>query len=396
MRYLKQSLNSSWSSRVAQMNKIDIAFSIFVLLLAFSYYYYISAMVVPRWDGAAYLENAQNWIRGEPIFEPFRPQLLSWIMGAIWIVGGENWEPMKYLQAGFTVGAGVIFYITLRKYKGGLFAFAVVSLTMLNAIIFNTSAQIYTEGIALFFLVLTLYIVKSKRPRLWPLSGISAALTFAARYPIIIQALAIVVVETIIQRNHRIFARAMMGAVPIISLVVIVIFLKTGAFQVALDKDSGLTTQLSPFYVLNSISIWGYAILLVPIAFLFKRTFRDKYNYTFIAWFLVALIFWSANATNHQERFTFQFTPAVYFLAILAIENIMKSNFLRASQKPISGSPIVTATPKTGDSMTLSKPIVEHSPNSKRAKRVPIPNMPGYYNKEGEPLNVIYQEGYDD
>jgi hypothetical protein len=319
-------------------------------------------------------------------------------MAAIWTFSGENWEPMKYLQAGFTIGAGVVLYLTLKKHKGSLFAFGVVSLTMLNARIFYTSGQIYTEGVALFFLVLTLYFVKNAKPKFWPLGGISAALTFAARYPIIIQALAIVAVETIIQRNLRIFTRVMMAAVPVFALVVLAIFIKTGGFEVALEKDSSLTSNLSPYYIVNSVSIWGYAILLVPITFLFKRTYTDKYNYTFIAWFLVAIVFWSANAANQQERFAFQFTPAIYYLAILAIENILKSRLsVNYFKRPVSrdGSPEL-------ETLGTDQPVFHkgaianrHYPNDEE-KRIPIPSLPGYYRKEGELENIIYQDGFDD
>ena len=60
----------------------------------------------------------------------------------------------------------------------------------------------------------------------------------------------------------------------------------------------------------------------MPISLLFRRTYTDKYNYTFIGWFLVGFLFWSAIAENQQERFMIQVTPAVYFLTVLAIQSI--------------------------------------------------------------------------
>src|SRR5881628_2397269 len=103
MQYLKSASSLKMYLEMVRMHKIDTAFAMFSFMLAVSYYFYVSEMVVPRWDGAAYLENAQNWIKGEPLFEPFRPQLMSWMMAIVWTVSGENWEPMKYLQAGFTI-----------------------------------------------------------------------------------------------------------------------------------------------------------------------------------------------------------------------------------------------------------------------------------------------------
>ena len=94
----------------------------------------------------------------------------------------------------------------------------------------------------------------------------------------------------------------------------------------ALGKDTTVTTSLSPFYLVNSIDIWGLAFLLAPIALLQKRTYTDSFNHVFIAWFIISIIFWSLSSDNHQFRFTIQFTPAVYYLSLLAIENIVKSN----------------------------------------------------------------------
>jgi len=319
--------------RFLKRRVFDVAYLVFTLFLALYYAIYISAMAVPIWDGAVYLENAEDWLAGDPLYEPFRPPLLSWIIAGIWAVSRvEDWTIIKYLQAGFTMGAGIMLYLTLRKHKGGPFAFGVASLTMLNTQVFYNSALILTEGISLFFLTLTLYFSKTeniKRMRLTGIgSGLSLALTFAARYPIVLQAITIIAVEALIRRNHRLLENAMIGAIPVLSAIALLVFLKTGTFAVALEGDTNLTILLSPFYVINSISIWGYAILLVPFAFLFKRTFEDKYNYTFIAWLIVSFLFWSANTSNHQERFGIQFAPAVYFLALLTIENIVKSKFI--------------------------------------------------------------------
>jgi 4-amino-4-deoxy-L-arabinose transferase-like glycosyltransferase len=327
---------------ISRFNKTDIAFGIFMVVLAGYYSYYISMMGSPIWDGAAYLENAKDWFDGSPLHEVFRPPLISWIISAIWKVTGENWLIIKYVQAAFTMGAGIILYLTLRKHKGSLFAFGVSALTMLNAQVFFWSTQILTEGISLFFLVLSLYFLKDSKPKSWPLAGVSIGLTATARYPIALQGMVLLIIESLVQKNYRIFVRAMTGLVPLIMIVVFVMFLKTGTFEVALSKDTQLGLALSPFYIVNSIEIWGWAILLVPVSLLFKRTYADRYNYTFIAWFVVALLFWSANTNNYQERFAFQFMPAVYYLAVLAIENILKSEntFLhRITQKKKSFTP---------------------------------------------------------
>ena len=195
---------------------------------------------------------------------------------------------------------------------------------MVNATVFVWSTQILTEGVALFFLVLTLYFLKGKENH-WFLAGITIGLTFASRYPIIIQALAIFVVESILVKKPKVILRTILGATLVITIVIVAIYLKTGEFETSLPKDSALTVFLSSFYLINSVDIWGIAFLLVPISFLYKRTYADKFNYSFIAWFVVSMLFWSANSANHQYRFAIQFTPAVYFFAMLGIENFLRS-----------------------------------------------------------------------
>jgi 4-amino-4-deoxy-L-arabinose transferase-like glycosyltransferase len=257
-----------------------------------------------------------------PLSQIFRPQLISWFIAGVWTFTGENWEIAKYMQAAFTLGAGVILYLTLRSHKGDLFALGVVALTMLSVQVVVQSTKILTEGVSLFFLVATLYFLKSGKPNHWFLAGIMVGLTFAARYPVVLQAITLFVIESLVRKDWKLSVRAVSTAVPVILIVIFVIFMKTGTFEMALSKDTNFTYILSTFYLEHSIENWGLAFLLLPVAFIFKRTYADRYNYAFIAWFIVALLFWSANSINHQSRFVIQFTPAVYYLIMLAIEHL--------------------------------------------------------------------------
>lgn len=306
--------------------KIDIAFAGFCILLISGYNYYLSLQQVPSHDAAFYLLNARDWLTDKPLDEHYRPPLLSWIIAGVWSISGEDWVIVKWLQPIFTIGSGVVLYLLLRKHKGGLFAFGVTALTMTQESLFLATGYIQPEGLALFFLVLTIYLLKVLKEKYWFLAGVTIALTFASRYPVFVQAAAIFLVETIIVRNARLAYRAILGGVPILIVVVSAVYLKAGIFQIALGKDTTVTASLSPFYLVNSLEIWGLAFFLVPIALLQKRTYKDSFNYVFIAWFIVSLLFWSSSSENHQFRFSIQFTPAVYYLSVLAIENIFKSN----------------------------------------------------------------------
>jgi hypothetical protein len=306
----------------------DILFGLFFIALLLRYYYFVSALETPMWDGAVYLENARDWLTGARLFEPYRPPLLSWLISLVWSLGGEGWEAVKFLSPAFTLGAGALLYITLKRHKGGLFALGVVSLTMLNAQVFFYSTQIYAEGLSLFFLVATLFFLKEGRPNHWFLAGITIGLTFASRYPIVLQAVTLFLVESLIRKDWRLVLRTVGGALAVMVPVVLAVVAKTGEFQMALPKDTSFTPFLSGFYLLNSLNIWGLAVILVPFAFIFRRTYADRYSYSFIMWFAMSLLFWSANSDNQQFRFVIQFTPAVFYLALLSVENLVKTSFL--------------------------------------------------------------------
>lgn len=314
--------------RVVKSNKFDIAMILFIAGLAIYYHFYISQVEFPFWDSALYLENAQNWLRNEPLEAAYRPPIISWIIAGTWSITGEDWFFAKYIPAIFTLGAGIILYLTLKKYKSDLFAFGVTALTMLNPFVFIWSTQILTEGVSLFFLVLSLYFLKGEKQYNWILAGIAMGLTFGSRYPIFLIAIALFIMELIVRQGvkKRFFTNTLIGLVPIILLIIMTVYIKSGSFSVAIENDTRLGLLFSPFYIENFVPIFGFISILVPIAFLFRRTYVDKYNYTFIAWFIVGFLFWSAISGNQQERFMIQLTPAVYFLAILAIENIWKQS----------------------------------------------------------------------
>src|SRR5215216_477704 len=304
------------------LRRTDFIFIICYSLFSVFFFIFISTLTVPEYDSADYLLNARNWFSDKDLLSSIRPPLISWIIACVWSITGENWVIIKYVIPSFSLAAGLFLYLHLRKYKGGVFAFGVVALTLLNAHVFFWSTQILTEGLSLFFLIMTLCFIKSDKKNYWLLAGIAIGLTFASRYPIAIQAITIFIVESFIRKDMKLILRTLAGALPVIILVTFAVYLKTGTFSGAIPEDTQFSYPPSLFYVSNWSDIWGYAFLFVPLAFLFKRTWKDKYNYTFIMWFLVALVFWSSNANNHQERFIVQFAPAVYFLVVLAIENI--------------------------------------------------------------------------
>ena len=284
----------------------------------------VYSIQVPAGDGLDYLMNGVRWLSPHSLFSPFRPPLISWIVAGVWTITGQDWLIIKYIIPTFTIASGIILYKLIRRDRGSLFALGVTVLTLTNIQVFIWGSFILTESLSLFFLLLSFYFIRSNRKIHWFLAGVALGLCFASRYPVVIQALSIIVVESVLRKNYKIITYSLLGGAPTAILVILAIILKTGTFSGAVVQDTQLTTFLSTFYIANSVDIWGYAFLLVPIAFLFRRTYTDRKNLTFIIWFIVGLLFWSANFSNHQTRFAIQFTPAVYYLVILAVENISR------------------------------------------------------------------------
>jgi 4-amino-4-deoxy-L-arabinose transferase-like glycosyltransferase len=290
------------------------------------------------WDGAVFLLNAQNWLNNSDLFQVYRPPLISWIMSGIWFLTGQNWVTTKYVQTIFTIASIFLLYFLLKRKKGALFALGVSALTLSNSQLFFYTAQIRTEGISLFFLILTLYFFEGTKRTHWVMSGISIGLSFAARYPILLQSLVIFAVESILKKDLMSTIKSIIAISLVILAVIFVVYVKTGTFQLALDKDSDFGNTLSSYYLVNSIQIWGPAIILLPVAFLFRSTFKDKFNYIFIAWFMISFLSWSTNSSNHQFRFMIQFMPAAYFLVMLTIENLVRydgNNFIFVRSKQL-------------------------------------------------------------
>ena len=64
------------------VHKMDIIFVIFSIMLSIYYVVNIIQIKVPIHDAAVYLLNAKSWLTNSPLYENFRPQLLSWIIAA--------------------------------------------------------------------------------------------------------------------------------------------------------------------------------------------------------------------------------------------------------------------------------------------------------------------------
>ncbi len=309
-----------------KQHRIDIAFTIFIALLSVYYGFYSPAASTAE---NAYLANARSWLSSGNLPDASVPPLVPWMIAGIWNFTGENFFILKMLGLVFLEAAGIILYIIIRRYKGGLFSFGAAALAMLNVYMLSQSGQIYADGLSLFFLVAMLCFLKSETPKHWFLSGIMLGLALATQYLVGLQALAVFAAESIARRKEKLATRTVLGALPVIASVLYLVISRTGTFKIGLGS---IAMNIFPTpssllaYFMKSADIWGFVFLLLPLAFLFRRTYVDKYNYAFIAWLFSSLLL--AAAFGSGRSIIIQATPAVYFLVMLGLENIVKHKLL--------------------------------------------------------------------
>ena len=285
-----------------------------------NYITFINTIHVPIWDGAVFLLNAHQWLNNTNLSEIHRSPIFSWIIDAIWVFTGENWTSIKFVQMAFTMAGIILLYGLLRKRKSALFAFGVSVLTLSNANLFFYTSQIRSEGLSFFFVILTLIFLESSRKRKsWLFTGISIGLTFGTKYPIILQSAVVFIIESIRKKDAKFSIGVILVTISVIVLIISIVYIKTGMFDMNIQRNSFSFTHLP-----NALSIWGPVIVLLPITFLFKSTYKDKFNYIFISWFVTSLIASLWSVSSYQNWLFIEFMPSTYFLAILSIENLVK------------------------------------------------------------------------
>lgn len=299
----------------------DVIFVIMLLIFIALQVDYVSKLTSPGWDGGVYLENAKNWEEGAEIYQPYRPQLISMVAAPLFTVFTEVevFEIFKWSSLFFAVLSIVLLYIILKEDETGIFALGVCLLILFNKYFFYHTSQIYTENISLFFLVCVLYYSRKKNTAAYVMAGALMGLTFASRYPIVLQAGIIILISNILRKDTKGFFVSAGAAFVIGATYIATIIIKTGSFSVGHGADMKFHF-ISTFYLENVFEIFGPVFLLVIMGLFFLK----KRDFVYVGWALAAFIFWSLNATNHQIRFSIQWMPAVYYLGMVAIREVME------------------------------------------------------------------------
>jgi hypothetical protein len=302
--------------------------------------YYISQQLVPVWDGAVYLLDAHDLLAGQQLYEWFRPLLLPGIIALVWSLTGENYLFVRFFNLIFTLATAGVLYYSIRFQFGRLLSIlgAVVYLTSYQILIW--SDQILVHGLTSLFLVLAvLALRKDDYPRSVA-GGVFACLACLARYTSVAIAFPIVVAYAIDHRRPKIMAATVLGAgVTLLLYHLAFPFVLPNFLSIYLTYgESTVVSAPWYYYLTNWYTIFGFLSLFALAAILLPSTYKSISSRPWAFWLVGSLLFFTIT-TNKQDRFTFEWTPAVVYLAFL---------FLLKVKEGLSGEGIFAPTSPSG------------------------------------------------
>ena len=307
-------------------------------ILLFTTLYFINAFeyAFPIWDGASYLENAKDLLLGLPLYEKFRPQLISFITAIIWSIIGINWGVIRVLSPIFFSLAITLIYLSLRD-ENKILAYLTIIFTSICPVIIEWTPHILVHALALLMVSLTYYsLIKDKW---WSpyLAGLACGLTFMARYPIVVIPASMIIFYMFVDKRYRESILSVLIASFLISTYVMWMTSREGVFLLGLAKDVSLKItdlRFSFYYLENGDKIWG-PIFIFSIFSAFYIIFRDgsRAAKLMLIWTVAPFLLWSIHPTNLNMRFTYEFAPAVVYLGLYFMFRALKKTRLAFSSK---------------------------------------------------------------
>lgn len=321
--------------KITESLTLAATFSLFLIFKLYMVY----KIDIPIWDASAFLVNARNMLHGEPLYEWFRPPLVSALIAFIWAIGGENLLIVKPLDTLFTTGSAVILYLILRRH-GVRHYIAIIAATL-----FLTSTQvllwsdyILSHAPTTFFTLLMVFFLfppRSSSPHLPHtmifLGGISASLAFFSRYTTLVTVAAIFFTWFASHRRLSYLFAFLVGALTPVIIYTGVRGIGVDQFAVELmniytihGANPGDPSSESPLYYVEKY--WpNFKVLgLLALPAIFQRSsYTDRNARVWIFWLASALIF-GALTSNRQLRFTFEWVPAISALAALSLQRIVE------------------------------------------------------------------------
>lgn len=300
--------------------------------------YYINFRVAPVWDGGVYLLLARNMLSGQQLYEWFRPMLFSTIAAGVWSLTGENFLFVRYFNLTYTLISATILYFIIRDEKGKWLAFAGMALYATSLQVLIWSDHILVHGLTTLFSLLTLWALKKYNPQRWFLGGIFATLAVFARYTSVVIIAPIALAFLIHHKQVRLIVAAAVGAaIPLVVYHVAFPFVLTRFVEIwfRYGQSTGVP-QPWYYYFANWYALFGILGLLAVPVLLMPSSYKSIATRPWTFWLLGSLVFFMITI-NKQDRFTFEWTPAVVYLGVTGLEKahaLLCRGFL-------TGSPLV-------------------------------------------------------
>jgi 4-amino-4-deoxy-L-arabinose transferase-like glycosyltransferase len=286
---------------------------------------YIGKQLVPVWDGNVYLLDAHDLLTGHQLYEWFRPLLMPGIIAAVWSLTGETYLPVRFFNLTFTLATVLFFYFLTRSQFGRVMSLlaAIVYLTSYQILIW--SDQLLVQGLTSLFAISTLAILSKNTSARSVLGGVFAALTCLVRYTSVAIAFPIIAAYAIRVRGRpNLIALTVLGAcVPLLIYHVAFPFVFPHFLQIwfVYGETTGNTSLPYYYYLTHWYSLFGIVGLFGLPALILPSTYKSNSSRPWAFWLIGSLIFFTITM-NKQDRFTFEWTPAVVYLSFLILIKI--------------------------------------------------------------------------
>jgi hypothetical protein len=306
--------------------KTTLAETTVVALLVVLYFVwksaYIAPQLIPVWDGCVYLLNAHDLLTGQQLYLWYYPLLMPAIIALLWSVTGENYLPIRFLSLTFTLATAVVLYYLTRSKFGRIPSFlaAVTYLTSIQILVW--SDQLHVHGLTSLLATLAFVAWQKHTYSRSFAGGVFVALSVLARFASAAIALPVFMAFAVTNRKRpSLMAAAILGAcMPILA------YQLAFPFQLPHFLDIYLgTSSISPspyyYYIANWCSFFGIIGVFGLVALFLPSTYRSDSSRIWAFWLVGCLVFFAI--TGHKEdRYTFEWTPAVVYLSFLCLIKI--------------------------------------------------------------------------
>jgi len=285
---------------------------------------YITPRLVPIFDGNLYLLDAHDLLTGQRLYDWSRPLLMPGIIALFWSIAGENYLPVRFFNLMFTLATAIVLYYSTRSEFGRIPSFlaAIVCLASIEILIW--SDHLLVHGLTSLFAILALVTLGKRTYSRSIMGGVFAALSCLARYTSVAIAFPVFIAFAITNRKRpKLIASTILGAC-LPALIYHLAFPSVFPHFLEIYTEYarlGNTSLPFYYYILNGYSLFGIIGTFGLLALLLPSTYRSDSSRPWAFWIIGSLVFFSITA-NKDDRFTFEWTPAVVYLSFLFLTKI--------------------------------------------------------------------------